>query len=729
MKEKKLLFFIIVVFIFFFSMDVFAKDTTISYSTHVQSYGWLDSVTTGVSGTTGESKRMEAIKISVDSDISGNIEYLSHVQSYGWESTWKSNNIISGTTGESKRLEAIKIRFTGELANVYDVYYRVHCQSYGWLGWAKNGETAGTVGMSKRLEAIEIKVVPKNTGEATGNSYKSGGDTFFYQSYVQSIGWQDSVGENEISGLTGQSKRIEAIKMRIINSKYSGGVRYQSYNLNDGWQAWKYNGELSGTTGISQQLEAIKIELTDQLMDVYDIYYRVHIRSVGWLDWAKNGEIAGNINLGFRIEAVQIKLVNKGTGSQTGNSYMDKDAKVNYFSHVQSIGNQASVLEGETSGTVGQYKRMEALTINLDSSLSGDILYKTYIEGKGWESEYKTSGVQSGSVGESRAIQLIKIKLTGDVSKKYDVYYRVHSEKYGWLGWAKNDEQAGATCYDIQAIQIRLYLKIDSEQGKLGTSSHYIETGFYLDSDGNTHYKDKNGNEAKDWITINGTKYFFNSLGVMIGMNVKKVIDVSSYQGDIDWDTVKKYGDVDGVILRVAAGSAVEDKKVKRNISELNRLNIPYGVYIYSYAENMVSTVNGLGTDYEGALEAMKVDQVLKKYNAKLTLPIFLDIEGNGNYYGEPYSQTAYDNYSAIVNSFKNKIESLGYSNWKIYTGLFYSKEYLKTDYITSKIAWVAQYYHYCTYKGNYDGWQYSSTESIPGISGGVDVSVWFGNF
>ena len=198
-------------------MDVFAKDTTISYSTHVQSYGWLDSVTTGVSGTTGESKRMEAIKISVDSDISGNIEYLSHVQSYGWESTWKSNNIISGTTGESKRLEAIKIRFTGELANVYDVYYRVHCQSYGWLGWAKNGETAGTVGMSKRLEAIEIKVVPKNTGEATGNSYKSGGDTFFYQSYVQSIGWQDSVGENEISGLTGQSKRIEAIKMRIIN--------------------------------------------------------------------------------------------------------------------------------------------------------------------------------------------------------------------------------------------------------------------------------------------------------------------------------------------------------------------------------------------------------------------------------------------------------------------------------------------------------------------------------
>jgi uncharacterized protein YjdB len=60
-------------------------------------------------------------------------------------------------------LEAIQIQLTGEMANHYDVYYRVHAQSYGWLGWAKNGESAGTAGLSKRLEGIEIVLVPKGS--------------------------------------------------------------------------------------------------------------------------------------------------------------------------------------------------------------------------------------------------------------------------------------------------------------------------------------------------------------------------------------------------------------------------------------------------------------------------------------------------------------------------------------------------------------------------------------
>jgi uncharacterized protein YjdB len=70
---------------------------------------------------------------------------------------------MSGTSGESKRLEAIQIKLTGEMANHYDVYYRVHAQSYGWLGWAKNGESAGTAGYAKRLEGIQIVLVPKGS--------------------------------------------------------------------------------------------------------------------------------------------------------------------------------------------------------------------------------------------------------------------------------------------------------------------------------------------------------------------------------------------------------------------------------------------------------------------------------------------------------------------------------------------------------------------------------------
>ena len=58
-------------------------------------------------------------------------------------------------------MEAIQIQLTGELAKNYDVYYRVHIQTYGWLDWAKNGESAGSEGLGKRLEAIEIVYVKK----------------------------------------------------------------------------------------------------------------------------------------------------------------------------------------------------------------------------------------------------------------------------------------------------------------------------------------------------------------------------------------------------------------------------------------------------------------------------------------------------------------------------------------------------------------------------------------
>ena len=68
---------------------------------------------------------------------------------------------MSGTQGQSKRLEGICIELYGEVAEYYDIYYRVHAQDIGWMAWAKNGECAGTAGRSARLEGIQIVLVPK----------------------------------------------------------------------------------------------------------------------------------------------------------------------------------------------------------------------------------------------------------------------------------------------------------------------------------------------------------------------------------------------------------------------------------------------------------------------------------------------------------------------------------------------------------------------------------------
>ena len=101
-----------------------------------------------------------------DSTFTGSISYRTHVQDYGWQA-WTQDNAISGTEGESKRLEAIQINLDGEIAEYFDIYYRVHAQNFGWLDWSKNGEPAGTEGLGYRLEAIEITLVKKGE-EAPG---------------------------------------------------------------------------------------------------------------------------------------------------------------------------------------------------------------------------------------------------------------------------------------------------------------------------------------------------------------------------------------------------------------------------------------------------------------------------------------------------------------------------------------------------------------------------------
>jgi len=157
--------------------DVY-KASKITYSTHVQDYGWLQNVNEGeISGTTGQSKRLEALKINLmNSEFSGSVEYEVHIQDIGWNQNFRKDGSIAGTTGQSKRTEAIKIKLTGEMANRYDIYYRTHCENYGWLGWAKNGECAGTVGQSLRMEALEIILIKK--GEKIPTYMQSNNKTY-----------------------------------------------------------------------------------------------------------------------------------------------------------------------------------------------------------------------------------------------------------------------------------------------------------------------------------------------------------------------------------------------------------------------------------------------------------------------------------------------------------------------------------------------------------------------
>ena len=192
------------------------KPVSIEYQTHVQSYGWQKTVKDGaLAGTSGKAKRLEAIKIKL-TDLpekyeGSGVEYA----------------------GQAKRLEAITVKLTGSIADDYDVYYRTHVQTYGWLGWAKNGEKAGSATASKRMEAIEIKLVKKgeDAPESTGNAYKC--PLVGYQTHMQSYGWRSKGYDNAVNGVTGKSKRMEALKISLPDVEgttgYTGGIAYQVY--------------------------------------------------------------------------------------------------------------------------------------------------------------------------------------------------------------------------------------------------------------------------------------------------------------------------------------------------------------------------------------------------------------------------------------------------------------------------------------------------------------------
>lgn len=304
--------------------SVVTSSPSISYQTHVQDYGWQSWKSNGeVSGTVGQSKRLEGINIKL-SNINGSIEYKTHVQDIGWQD-WKSNGQMSGTSGQSKRLEAIQIKLSGEAANQYDVYYRVHAQDYGWLDWAKNGESAGTEGYSKRLEGIQIALVKKGENAPGSTSRPFIYKMIKYQTHVQNIGWQGEKADGEMSGTTGQSLRLEAIKIQL-SSSIDGGIVYKTHVQDYGWLNFVTNGQASGTTGQAKRLEAIQMQLTGNAKNQYDLYYRVHAQNFGWLGWAKNGESAGTAGYSYRLEGIQIVLVPKGGNApgSTSKHYYNK---------------------------------------------------------------------------------------------------------------------------------------------------------------------------------------------------------------------------------------------------------------------------------------------------------------------------------------------------------------------------------------------------------------------
>ena len=195
-----------------------------------------------------------------------------------------------------------------------------------------------------------------------------------------------------------------------------------------------------------------------------------------------------------------------------------------------------------------------------------------------------------------------------------------------------------------------------------------------------------------------------------------KGIDVSNANGRIDWDKLK--GNIDYAILRCGYGSDIasqDDKQWARNVSECNRLGIPWGTYLYSYA---MSTA-------EAESEAAHVLRLLK--GLKPTYPVYIDMEDADGYKakrGGVSKQLATD----ICRIFCEHVTAAGFTAG-VYANKDWATNRLDMAQLSKYTFWLAQYNDTVTYAGKYDMWQYSSSGSMPGIADKVDLNYCYKDF
>ena len=257
------------------------------------------------------------------------------------------------------------------------------------------------------------------------------------------------------------------------------------------------------------------------------------------------------------------------------------------------------------------------------------------------------------------------------------------------------------------------------DNGKMATGTHIIDHYQYVfDGSGNVLSK-----KAVDigWVEKDGKRYFYNGASQRLGdETTKKVMDISEHQGHIsNWEGIIKDNDIDAVIVRIGYSGA-EDKHLAHNISELNRLGVPYGIYLYTYAS----------TEADGVEDAEQTINLIKKYNIKPTYPIYFDLEDWRYTNGEKSAPTDTATWVKIWKAYRDTMAKAGYTNVRIYSYQYLLQNRLNNPEILKYVDWVAAYTPQLTYQLPYSqpswGWQYTDKEYVTGL-GNVDMSVWFG--
>ena len=255
-------------------------------------------------------------------------------------------------------------------------------------------------------------------------------------------------------------------------------------------------------------------------------------------------------------------------------------------------------------------------------------------------------------------------------------------------------------------------LESDNISGKEISNPSTINLKNGFKEEGGVTYYYENDNKVTGIKNIDGIDNYFSPSGKHLGTSKIKVVDVSYYQKDIDWEKFKNESDCYGVILRLGYYETL-DKKFISNLNELKRLNIPYGIYLFSYSTTLTGAKK----------EANFTNNMISTYNITPTLGIYYDIE-SWNTKNSSSNEISKDMYNKIVEEYINTVNNYNGGKYKVkvYSGRWYAMNRLG-EAAKNHVDWVAEYNSTCKYDSAYSMWQYTSKGSIPGIEGNVDIS------
>ena len=406
-------------------------------------------------------------------------------------------------------------------------------------------------------------------------------------------------------------------------------------------------------------------------------------------------------------------------------------------------GNKEVVTVGETDGKVKAVSVGET-TINITSEGYTGISVKVTVKAKEGEpvpmSVTKLKLIEGKSVKISAKDTKLSIWLESDNSNIAAI-----SDKTTITGKAAGDTKVRvkADGYAENVIEVKVVskdtilkdkdgneiwvLKSDGDYYKATYEDYYTRDRFYIRTaaksykytgwqtiDGKTYFFDKNGNYVTGEQVIQGAKYSFGADGVLAKAPGAMGIDVSKWNGNIDWNAVKNSG-VQFVIIRCgyrgsSAGALIEDSKFKSNIKGAQAAGLKVGVYFFTQAVNEVEAVE----------EASMVINLVKGYT--LSFPVYLDVEGS-NGRGDSISASQR---TANIKAFCGTIANAGYKAG-VYANKTWFTSMINTSQITNYKIWLAQYAQAVTYTGSrYDMWQYTSKGRVTGISGNVDMNICY---